>query len=501
MDSEAVWKADAVALADRISTLLTSMRSLEAEIGSLLVEIESRGVMELFGYRSVARLFEHLADVPKSAAETIIKRARALTSTHTLDGTPIPAVAPATGLAASDGRLSTPMIDTIVGVMTQIPSEHRDEAEQHLLTFASEASHKQVAALGARIVAHLDPDGTEPDETEPVTPSRELSLRRKRTGFWELNGRFDDETGARASALLDSLAQRRTSDEGPDLRSPLERNGDAFSDAIDLALNSPELPMQAGERAHVMVAVSLADLKSGLATTILGGTGAMPKPATNPATFGNPRTTTKTAAGQAAFGSTGTMPKPAASQTAFGNTATTPATGQAAFGSTATTPAIGQAAFGSTGTTPKPGVGRATLGDLGTISAAEARIHACDCMLIPVVLGGKSEPLDLGRQRRLISTPLRRALYLRDRGCAFPGCHRPPRHCQGHHVRHWADGGPTELGNLVLTCAHHHRLLHRSGWQVRIAADGLPEFLPPVFLDKRRRPRRNNLHPPLPFAA
>ncbi|MEV6648703.1 DUF222 domain-containing protein [Amycolatopsis sp. NPDC051371] len=409
MDSEAVWKADAVALADRISTLLAVARSAEAEIGSLLAEIESRGVMELFGYRSVARLFEHLADVPKSAAETVVKRARALTPGHTLDGTPIPAVAPATGAAALDGRLSTPMIDTIVGVMTQVPPEHRDDAERHLLTFASAAGHKQVAALGARILAHLDPDGAEPDSAEPATPSRELSLRRKRTGIWELNGRFDDETGTRASALLDSLAQRRTTDEGPDLRSPQERYGDAFSDAIDLALNSPELPMQAGERAHVMIAVSLDDLKSG--------------------------------------------------------------------------------------------VGRAILGDLGTMSAAEARIHACDCKLIPAVLGTKSEPLDLGHQRRLISTPLRHALYLRDRGCAFPGCHRPPRHCQGHHIRHWTDGGPTELGNLVLMCAHHHRLLHRSGWQVRIATDGLPEFLPPVFLDKRRKPRRNNLHQPLPFAA
>ncbi|WIY01322.1 DUF222 domain-containing protein [Amycolatopsis mongoliensis] len=409
MDSEAVWRADAVALADRISALLTVVRSAEAEIGSLLVEIESRGVMELFGYRSVGRLFEHLADVPKAAAENVVKRARALTSSRNLDGTPIPAVAPTTGAATLDGRLSTPMIDTIVGVMTQVPPEHRDNAERDLLSFAEDAGHKQVAALGARILAHLDPDGTEPDTTEPATPSRELSLRRKRTGVWELQGRFDDETGARASALLDSLAERRRADDGPDFRSPQERYGDAFSDAIDLALNSPDLPMQAGERAHVMVAVSLEDLKSG--------------------------------------------------------------------------------------------VGQATLGDTGRISAAEARIHACDCQIIPAVLGGKGEPLDLGRLRRLVSPGLRRALYLRDRGCAFPGCHRPPRHCQGHHIRHWADGGPTELGNLVLMCGHHHRLLHRSGWQVRIAADGLPEFLPPVFLDRRRKPRRNNLHEPLPFAA
>src|SRR3954471_19614255 len=139
MDTETVWQADAVALADRISALLTVARSAEAEIGTLLAEIESRGVMELFGYRSVARLLEHLADVPKSAAETVVKRARALTPSRALDGTPIPAVAPATGAAASEGRLSNPMIDTIVGVMTHIPPEHRDDAEQHLLSFASEA--------------------------------------------------------------------------------------------------------------------------------------------------------------------------------------------------------------------------------------------------------------------------------------------------------------------------------------------------------------------------
>ncbi|MFJ1768539.1 DUF222 domain-containing protein [Amycolatopsis sp. NPDC088138] len=409
MDSEAVWRADAVALADRISVLLGVVRSAEAEIGALLVEIESRGVMELFGYRSVARLFEHLADVPKSAAERVVKRAQALNPGRALDGSPVPAVAPATGVLAADGSLSTPMVDTIVEVLAQLAPEHRDDAERSLLSFASEAGHKQVAALGARIVAHLDPDGAEPDPTEPAAPTRELSLRRKRTGVWELTGRFDEETGTRASALLDSLAERRAADDGPDFRSPQERYGDAFSDAVNLALNSPDLPMQAGERAHVMIAVSLEDLKSG--------------------------------------------------------------------------------------------VGQATLGDTGTMTAAEARVHACDSMLIPAVLGEKSEPLNLGRLRRLISAGLRRALYLRDRGCAFPGCHRPPRHCQGHHIRHWAEGGATELGNLVLLCAHHHRLLHRSGWEVHIAADGLPEFRPPVFLDKRRKPRRNNLHKPLPFAA
>src|SRR3954462_15001016 len=352
MDREAVWQADAVALADRISALLTVVRSAEAEIGSLLAEIESRGVMELFGYRSVARLFEHLADVPKAAAETVVKRARALAPSCTLDGTPIPAVAPATGAGASEGRLSNPMIDTIVGVMTHIPPEHRDDAEQHLLSFAAEAGHKQVAALGTRILAHLDPDGAAPDETEPAEPSRELSLRRKRNGFWELNGRFDDETGARASALFDSLAQRRSTDEGPDLRSPLERYGDAFSDAIDLAFNSPDLPMQVGERAHVMGAVSLADLKSSIGQPMLGDTGTTSAAA--PAAFGNTSAAPKVAADPVTFGDTGTMPKSGGAYT-LRNTGTPPTT------------AAGQAAVGAM---PRSGVGRALLGELGTISAA-----------------------------------------------------------------------------------------------------------------------------------
>jgi hypothetical protein len=59
---------------------------------------------------------------------------------------------------------------------------------------------------------------------------------------------------------------------------------------------------------------------------------------------------------------------------------------------------------------------------------------------------------------------------------------------------HWADGGPTDLGNGVLLCGHHHRLIHTSAWTVRIAADGLPEFVPPAFIDPQRRPRRNTRH-------
>ncbi|MGH3828859.1 MAG: DUF222 domain-containing protein [Pseudonocardiaceae bacterium] len=84
----------------------------------------------------------------------------------------------------------------------------------------------------------------------------------------------------------------------------------------------------------------------------------------------------------------------------------------------------------------RTGLGVATL-DYGThLSASEARRWACDAKIIPVVLGGASEPLDVGRAIRTVPLPLRRALVARDGGCAFPGCDRPPGLCHAHHCRH-----------------------------------------------------------------
>ncbi|MER7459849.1 DUF222 domain-containing protein [Micromonospora sp. NPDC126480] len=131
-----------------------------------------------------------------------------------------------------------------------------------------------------------------------------------------------------------------------------------------------------------------------------------------------------------------------------------------------------------------------------TLPADSVRRLACDAAILPIVLGGAGQVLDVGRRRRLIAGPLRRALVLRDRGCAFPSCDRPPRWCEGHHLRHWADGGETSLANAVLLCRHHHRQIHHHDWHVRLAADGLPEFLPPAWLDPDRRPRRNHHHRP-----
>jgi hypothetical protein len=122
------------------------------------------------------------------------------------------------------------------------------------------------------------------------------------------------------------------------------------------------------------------------------------------------------------------------------------------------------------------------------ISAAWARRLACDARVIPTVLGSDSEPLDIGRSTRTIPSGLRKALITRDRGCAFPGCRRPPRWADAHHIWHWADGGPTALDNLVLLCNHHHDVIHHTAWHVAIE-NGRPVFTPPAWLDPLQRPR------------
>jgi 5-methylcytosine-specific restriction endonuclease McrA len=102
---------------------------------------------------------------------------------------------------------------------------------------------------------------------------------------------------------------------------------------------------------------------------------------------------------------------------------------------------------------------------------------ACDASVSRVITGARSEPLEAGRTTRVIPPALRRAVVVRDRGCAFPGCGRPASWCDAHHVVHWADGGRTDLGNLVLLCRRHHRLVH-DRFPVELV-DGHPLFRRP----------------------
>ncbi|HWC23180.1 MAG TPA: DUF222 domain-containing protein [Flexivirga sp.] len=103
-----------------------------------------------------------------------------------------------------------------------------------------------------------------------------------------------------------------------------------------------------------------------------------------------------------------------------------------------------------------------STGDL--LDPGAARRLACDADIMPAVLGTESEPLDVGRTKRLVPKGLRTAVTLRDNGCTFPGCDRPPQFCEVHHIVPWSAGGVTSLLNSAMLCTTHHQKVHRSGY-------------------------------------
>ncbi len=100
--------------------------------------------------------------------------------------------------------------------------------------------------------------------------------------------------------------------------------------------------------------------------------------------------------------------------------------------------------------------------DSGSLLGPETvRRMACDAAVIPVVLGSEGEILDQGRTQRLFTRSQLTALWLRDRQCTFPGCQVPAHWTDAHHLKHWIDGGPTDLANGALLCGRHHTVVHR----------------------------------------
>jgi hypothetical protein len=118
------------------------------------------------------------------------------------------------------------------------------------------------------------------------------------------------------------------------------------------------------------------------------------------------------------------------------------------------------------------------LEDGPALAAETARRLACDASLVAIVEDEDGEPLNIGRKTRTISSPLRRFLNARDKGCRFPGCCNT-RHVDAHHIKHWANGGETKPSNLVSLCSFHHRKVHEGGVQVYMLDDGAVRFVKP----------------------
>jgi hypothetical protein len=127
--------------------------------------------------------------------------------------------------------------------------------------------------------------------------------------------------------------------------------------------------------------------------------------------------------------------------------------------------------------------GRATEpGDLagaGPVSRELVRRLACDAAITEITVDGSGSPVAVAEASRTIPAPLRTVLAMRDRGCRFPGCDRPPEWTDAHHLRPRQQDGPNRAENLVLLCRLHHRAVHEGGWRLHVTADGALQALPP----------------------
>lgn len=117
--------------------------------------------------------------------------------------------------------------------------------------------------------------------------------------------------------------------------------------------------------------------------------------------------------------------------------------------------------------------------------------HTCDTGERHITIDAGGNPLNVGRERRLFTSPQRVALAARDGGCRWRGCDRPASYCEAHHIDHWdADGGRTDVDRGILLCRFHHMTLHNGGW--RVSREGKGDFLlhppgdaPPIALRAR----------------
>lgn len=139
----------------------------------------------------------------------------------------------------------------------------------------------------------------------------------------------------------------------------------------------------------------------------------------------------------------------------------------------------------------RTGQGVATNTSGTTISATKAQRLACNAHLVALYLDSESRVLDHGMTKRLFDRHQRLALAVRDGGCVWAGCDRPPAWCEAHHLNAWSEGGPTDLDKGALFCHYHHFLLHEGEWVALMAADGVVEVIPPKRVDPNQIPRRH----------
>src|SRR4051794_7939216 len=504
-----LWRLSDDQVAGLLRDQVADAARTEAARLALIRELDTRGWAAAVGATSTqAWLAQALLIDPRTAAADV-RAARALDPAG--DAPPQPGVPvltgaarsgddpvlAATGRALADGTVSRAHADAVAASVRALPAHPTTrpdlvpEAEACLLQQCAQFDPPTVRRLGREVLHTVDPSGALTEELTAAARD-ELWLTATPTGRLRLRGEVDQVTGALLTTLVEAgAAPRPTAADGPDPRPATTRRAHALAEVLRLAANAAP-SVHGGLSPHLLITMTLDTLRSSLTAAGCDTAAAGGSEASGPANSGTTGT-----GGTSDTGVPGLDPRAGEHPALFG-AAPQQATAQDA---TARDAKARDAKARESARLAREGLNRAqrraapkvarrmAVTETGVpLSAPTARRLACDATIIPLVLGANSEPLDIGRATRLIPPAIRRALIARDRGCAFPGCRRPPRWCDAHHIKYWADGGETCLENLVLLCGHHHDLIHHSQWTVAIA-DGRPVFNPPAWLDPTGFPR------------
>jgi len=339
----------------------------------------------------------------------------------------------------------------------ELPSNLWDLAERTMVEQAALGDATQLRTVAQELSIRLDPDGKLPkDKRAGMTL---VFGTRNHAGFTPMTAMLDDETVEKVRQAVEALSAPAAAVEGiSDQRSAANRRALALGEIARHFLNSGDAPSHGGQRPNVTVFMGLDDLAGRI------------RPCSN--------------CGHEPTASTDIHTEDDCDSTTVQGSST-PADGGTEDNTSGPKAAVKTGLLGMLGSSPPTSI----FG--GPIPAEVARRIACDSRITPVVLGGKGEILDVGRSRYTFPAGIRKALEARDRGCTFPGCDRPPGWTEAHHIIPFSVGGETKLSSAALACDHHHYLLHHSDWEIRIAEDGLPEYLPPRWMDLHRTPRRH----------
>ncbi|MFJ6003492.1 DUF222 domain-containing protein [Arthrobacter sp. NPDC092385] len=465
-------------------------------------------------FKDTAEYLRARIGITRAEARRRIRLGASVLPRRTPTGEPQPAALASVAAAFGDGMISsyaaTQIRDAVERVRPSALPEPLQAMEDGLTAQAVESDEDLLNVVIRRWESALDPDGAEPTD-ELLRKQQGVFLRGRRRGLHRLDIAADDEQFEFLLTVMNTATNPRTARDremsdasasgGADhadrpsgggagdgdaplweRRSRAQRLLDGLVGACQVALATDTLPATGGHRPQVMVTIDYQALMSDLQER------GVVRRDVHPVSERGAATTHRTDRAQ---------PSGSADQGPGCLHPSDGACGDRSHGSLQRTP--GPSDQGRRGNKDEsiprpriapepPGRGYTVFG--GPVTAQTVRKIACDADIIPVVLGGGGEVLDVGRARRFFGVAQRRALVARDRGCSFPDCTVPAVWTEAHHITPWAGGGRTNVSNGCLLCSFHHRLIERGNWTIEVER-GIPWFTPPRYIDPDRTRRRN----------